>query len=100
MKYKPETYYKATELRNQGKPLKEIAEELGVNYETLRGWFYHGKKPKGAEKREVKRYKTSYDPEVYYEIIKLWNQGLKLKEIKKEVSRNTYKHHEELGTGS
>jgi len=83
MKYKPETYYKAIEMRNKGYKLKEISEKLGVNYETLRGWFYHGKKPRGAEKREVKKYKTSYDQGVYYGVIKLWNQGLKLKEIKK-----------------
>ncbi len=80
--YDPETYYKAIELRNKGYRIKEIAKALGVKYDTLRGWFYHGKKPKGAEKKEVKRYKKSYEPEIYYEIIKLWNQGLKLKEIK------------------
>jgi len=82
MRYTPEKYYKAIELRNMGKKVKEIAEELGVSYNTLREWFYHNKKPRGAEQREVKRYKTRYDAEVYYKIIKLWNQGWKLKEIK------------------
>jgi len=93
--YDPETYYKAIELRNKGHRIKEISKILGVNYETLRGWFYHGKKPKGAEEREVKRYKTSYAPEVYYEVIKLWNQGLKLKDMKKrfpEIPINTVKN--------
>ncbi len=95
MKYKPETYYKAIEMRNEGYRIKEISEELRVKYETLRSWLYHGKKPNGAEKREAKRYKTNYEPEIYYEIIKLWNEGYQLKEIKEkhpEIPVNTMKN--------
>lgn len=76
-KYAEEIKSRAVELYMSGLPAIQVAEVIGANEATIRGWL----KSRGIELKNGSYYVTKYSDEIINEAIKMYNDGFYTTEI-------------------